>query len=100
LHPQLKLKSHVRCLIYEAKVKYNYGPKKMKLYVKDQLGIDVSTAVIYRYYKKKGLIRKPQKKLPCYQPMKEPYQARIPGENVRLDVKYVPSQEEPGVWNY
>lgn len=100
LHPQLKLKSHIRILIYDTKIKYNYGPKKMKLYVKDQLGIDISTTVIYRYFKKKGLIRKPQKKLPWYQPMKEPYQAQIPGENVQLDVKYVPSQEEPGTWNY
>ena len=41
-HPQLKLKSNVRCLIYDAKVRYNYGPKKMKLYVKDRLGVEIS----------------------------------------------------------
>ena len=100
LHPQLKLTSKVRCFIYDAKLKYNYGPKKMKLHVKEKLNVDISTTVIYRYYKKKKLIKKPQRKQPWYCPMKEPFSAKQPGENVQLDVKYVPSEEEPGTWNY
>lgn len=99
-HPDLKLTSKVKNIIYEAKTKYNYGPKKMKLYLKDKLNLDVSTTVIYRYFKKKKLIRKPQKKQSWYAPMKEPFFALKPGENVQMDVKYVPSGEEKGTWNY
>jgi transposase InsO family protein len=99
-HPNLKLTPKVKCAIYEAKTKYNYGPKKMKLYVKDKLNVNVSATVIYRYFKKKHLIRKPRKKQSWYAPMKEPFFSRKPGENVQIDVKYVPSGKEPGTWNY
>lgn len=97
-HPGLKLTPKIRLAIYEAKTLYSYGPKKMKLYLKDKYEIDVSTTVIYRYFKKRRLIRKPQRKQPWYAPMKEPFFSRKPGENVQLDVKYVPSPE--GAWNY
>ena len=97
-HPHTKLTAKIKVAIYEAKLRYNYGPKKMKLYLKDQCSVDVSTTAIYKYFKKKRLIRKPQKKLPWYTPMKEPFYACIPGENVQLDVKYVPGEEH--TWNY
>lgn len=97
-HPNLKLTPNVKLAIYEAKIKYRYGPKKMKLYLKDKFNVDVSTTVIYRYYKKRGLIMKPQKKQPWYIPMKERFVSTKPGENVQLDVKYVPSID--GTWNY
>lgn len=97
-HPNLKLTPKIRLAIYEAKQKYNYGPEKMRLYLKDKYGLAVSATVIYRYFKKRRLIRKPQRKQPWYAPLKEPFFSKKPGENVQLDVKYVPSPE--GVWNY
>jgi hypothetical protein len=42
-----------------AKEKYNYGPAKMKLHLRDQEHVDVSTTAIYRFMKKKRLIRNP-----------------------------------------
>lgn len=97
-HPNLKLTPKIRLAIYEAKERYNYGPQKMSLYLKDKYGLKVSATVIYRYFKKRRLIRKPQRKQPWYAPMKEPFFSKKPGENVQLDVKYVPSLE--GSWNY
>lgn len=97
-HPHLKLTPRVRLAIYQAKLSYNYGPAKMKLYLQDKLGIEVSSTVIYRYFKARGLIRKPQKRQAWYQPMKQRFEAVQPGENVQYDVKYVPG---PGLsWNY
>ena len=91
-HPNTKLTSEVKIFIETEKRKTNYGPKKMKLLVKKQLGIDLSTTIIYRYYKRKKLIRKPQKKLPWYQPMKEKLVITKAGEGVQCDVKYVYEQ--------
>jgi transposase len=88
-HPETKIKGNVRILICEEKEKKNYGPLKMKLLIKRRLGMDVSTTAIYKFYKKKGLIRKPQKKLAWYQPLKEPLKARFPGDVVQLDAKHV-----------
>ncbi|OGL67567.1 hypothetical protein A3B21_03065 [Candidatus Uhrbacteria bacterium RIFCSPLOWO2_01_FULL_47_24] len=88
----------VRIIVYEAKLKYNYGPKKMKLYLKDQCGVEVSTTAIYKYFKKRRLIKKPQRKQAWYTPMKEPFVSTKPGENVQLDVKYVPGEDKS--WNY
>lgn len=99
-HPNLKLTPNIRCAIYQTKILYGYGPKKMKRYIRDKFGINVSTTIVYRFYKKKRLIKRPQRKLPWYQPMKEPYFALKPGENVQLDVKYVPSDDELSKWNY
>lgn len=84
-----KLTFPVRQFIEETKKKTNYGPLKMKLAVKKQLEIDISTTIIYRYYKRRGLIRKPQRKLPWFTPMKEKLLITKPGEGVQMDVKYV-----------
>jgi transposase len=97
IHPSLKLTPKIKLLIYETKLKYNYGPNKMRLFLLDH-GIKVSNTIIYRYYKSRRLIRKPQKKQLWYAPMKERYFASKPGENVQYDVKYVPSIN--GSWNY
>jgi IS30 family transposase len=96
-HPDLKLTPGIKLLIYETKLKYNYGPNKMRLFLLDH-GIKVSSTIIYRYYKSRRLIKKPQKKQPWYTPMKEPYKALKPGENVQYDAKYVPALD--GRWNY
>lgn len=87
--PNLKLTYEVRLFIEKEKLKTNYGPLKMKLWVKRKLGLDLSTTIIYRYYRKKKLIRKPQKKLPWYEPMKSHLIVKNKGEGVQLDVKYV-----------
>lgn len=97
IHPHLKLTPKIKLLIYETKLKYNYGPNKMRLFLAD-CGFKVSNTIIYRYYKKVHLIRKPQKKQPWYTPMKERYTASKPGENVQYDAKYVPGLD--GTWNY
>lgn len=89
IQPNLKLTWQVKKFIIEEKLKTNYGPLKMKWRVKQKLGVDLSTGLIYRFYKKKMLIRKPQRRQPWYQPLKSPLIIRKPGEGVQMDVKYV-----------
>lgn len=97
-HPQTKITPEIRCAIVTAKTQYNYGPAKMRLYVQTHHGITISTTAIYKFFKKKRLIRKPQRQQPWYTPMTEPFHATMPGENVQYDVKYVPAVD--GTWNY
>lgn len=87
--PAIKLTSDVREIIEQEKKRTNYGPLKMKLLLRRRLGLEVSTTIIYRYYKKRGLIRRPQKKLPWYEPMKETIIPKQPGELVQMDTKYI-----------
>lgn len=87
--PSLKITKEVGRFIKEKKHLTNYGPLKMKYLVKRELGLDLSTTIIYRYYKKKRLIRKPQRKLPWYKPMKQSLVIAKPGEGVQMDIKYV-----------
>ena len=98
MHPETKIKGTVRSVIEEAKAKYNYGPLKMKIYVKKELDVEVSSTAIYKFFKKKKLIRKPQKKQSWYRPMKRRLKVKRPGQNVQLDVKYVPAPG--GGWLY
>jgi len=88
-HPETKIKGKLKIFICEQKLRINYGPRKMKLLIKRKFGIDISTTAIYKFYKKKDLIRRPQKKLPWYQPLKEAVIPRCPGEVVQIDTKYV-----------
>jgi IS30 family transposase len=97
-HPHIKLMYHLQAVVVEAKQKYNYGPKKMSVWLRDNRGIQVSPSAIYKLYEKKKLIRKPQKQQKWYQPLKTPYYATILGENVQCDVKYVPGAGQ--TWNY
>ena len=98
LHPHAKITPRFRVLIVEAKEKYNYGPKKMALFLKQRYKLSVAANAVYKFYKKKKLIRKPQKKQVWYTPLKQPYRAKKLGENVQLDVKYVPGPER--TWRY
>jgi len=98
MHPHTKLTPNLKVVVYENKIKYNYGPEKMRLFLKEKYNVKISKIAIYKYYKKRRLIRKPQKKQPWYTPLKERYNARIPGENVQLDVKYVPGTDQS--WSY
>lgn len=88
-HPHTKIKGEVRVFVCEEKLRLNYGPNKMKLLVKRRFGIEVSSTAVYKLYKKKGLIRRPQKKLPWYKPLKDPVIPRNPGDVVEVDTKYV-----------
>lgn len=97
-HPHTKIFGDLRVIIVEAKLQYNYGPKKMKIYLKREYRVDVSCSALYKFFKKKRLIRKPQKQQKWYTPLKQPYQAVCPGENVQLDVKYVPGED--CTWHY
>lgn len=87
--PNTKLSQEIQDFIYARKLKTNYGPEKMRREVKKKLKIKISTTIIYRFYKKKKLIRKPQKKLPWYQPLKQKLTIKQAGEGVQMDVKYV-----------
>src|SRR5581483_5689139 len=87
--PNTKLTPEVCVLVEQEKHRTNYGPLKMKLLVKRRLGIDVSTTILYRFYQRKRLIRRPQKKLPWYAPMTERIIPTKPGELVQVDTKYV-----------
>lgn len=87
--PNTKLTDGVKTVIRETKLKTNYGPEKMRRHLKKKLGLIVSTTVIYRFYKKERLIRKPQKRLPWYEPLKQKLTIKQTGEGVQMDVKYV-----------
>lgn len=88
-HPETKIKGEVKIFIQEQKLLINYGPRKMKLLVKRKFNINVSTTAIYKFYKKRNLIRRPQKKLQWYKPLKEVVIPKAPGEVVQMDAKYV-----------
>lgn len=89
LKANTKLTWEVRMFIEKEKLKTNYGPLKMKLLVKRRLNLDISTTIIYRYYLRRKLIRKPQKRYPWYSVMKKALVVNGPGEGVQFDVKYV-----------
>lgn len=88
-HPETKIKGELKIFICEEKLRINYGPRKMKLLVKRRFNMDISTTAVYKLYKKKGLIRRPQKKLPWYTPLKETVIPNGPGEVVQADAKYI-----------
>jgi transposase InsO family protein len=88
-HPHTKLKGEVKTFVCEEKLRINYGPEKMRRLVKRRFNIDVSTTAIYNLYLKKKLIRRPQKKLPWYTPLKEHIIPKKPGDVVQVDTKYV-----------
>ena len=98
IHPQTKIMGRVRGLLVEAKERYNYGPRKMRIYLREKTGTAVSANAIYTFFKRRHLIRKPRKKQVWYTPMRQRYLATTPGENVQLDVKYVPGFD--GTWHY
>jgi len=89
LDSKQKLTPELKIWIVAKKRKTNYGPLKMKLAMFQELGISVSTTILFRLYRRKGLIRKPQRKLGWHAPLTEPLIIAKPGEGVQLDVKYV-----------
>lgn len=87
--PNTKLTTELKSFIKETKLRTNYGPDKMMRYVRKKKGVVLSTTIIYRYYRKEKLIRKPQRRQPWYAPLKSRLVIRSPGEGVQMDVKYV-----------
>lgn len=87
--PNLKLTPEVRAFVEREKLLTNYGPLKMRLLLRRRLGVDVSTTVVYRFYVRRGLVRRPQKRLPWYRPLKDPVIPSGPGGVVQADAKYV-----------
>ncbi|OGI98724.1 hypothetical protein A3H53_04325 [Candidatus Nomurabacteria bacterium RIFCSPLOWO2_02_FULL_40_10] len=57
----------------------------MKLLVKRRFNLDISTTIIYKLYKKKGLIRRPQKRLPWYKSLKDPVIPKVPGDVAQVE---------------
>lgn len=100
MHPQTKLVGGTLVEALRAKRRCNYGPKKMSLHLKGELGVSVSPNAICKMYLKRGLVRKPRKVQKWYRPMKEPYIAIRPGENVQVDVKYVPGRDRTWLYQY
>lgn len=88
-HPETKIKGYIKIFISEQKLRLNYGPKKMSLLIKRKFDISISTTSIYKFYKKKGLVRRPQKKLAWYKPIKDAVIPKSPGEVIQSDAKYV-----------
>ncbi len=88
-HPDTKLKGVVKEFVVKEKLRINYGPRKMKLLLKRRFNLSVSTTAIYNLYLKKALIRRPQKRLPWYTPLKEKVIPDKPGAVVQMDAKYV-----------
>lgn len=88
-HPETKIKGEIKIFICEQKLLINYGPKKMKLLVKRKFNVDISTTTIYKLYKKKDLIRRPQRKLQWYKPLKKVVIPKLPGGVVQMDAKHV-----------
>jgi len=89
VHPNTKLKGGLKEMVIKEKRLTNYGPKKMQILVRKRTGQEISTTIIYRLYQKKGLIGRPQKKLPWYTPLKDPVIPAQPGDVVQVDTKYV-----------
>lgn len=88
-HPDTKLKGAVKEFVVSEKLRLNYGPRKMQLLVQRRFNLTVSTTAIYNLYLKKALIRRPQKHLPWYTPIKEAVIPDKPGAVVQMDAKYV-----------
>ncbi len=88
-HPNTKMTPTIKKIVEEVKLKTNCGPLKMQMYLDKRHHIQISTTIIYRFYKVKGLIRTPQKKSPWFAPMKHKLRVTHQGEGVQCDVKYV-----------
>lgn len=88
-HPNLKLNPAVRQIIESEKLRTNYGPLKMAVWLWRRHGIRVTPTIIYRFYHRRGLIRNPQRRLPWYQPLTQRIIPTAPGELVEADLKYV-----------
>ena len=88
-HPATKIKGDIKKFICEEKLRINYGPLKMKHLIKRRFEVKVSTTAIYKFYKKKNLVFRPQKKLAWYAPLKEHVTPYRPGDVVQMDAKYV-----------
>lgn len=88
-HPHTKITREIGDFIEKIKFEINYGPRKMNIMVRRIFKVEISTTTIYKYYKKKGLIRRPQKSNPYFTPLKYPIKPKKPGCLVQIDVKFI-----------
>lgn len=84
-----KLTLEIKKFMIKQKHLYNYGPQRMAWVIKREYGVRVSTTIVYRYYKKQGLIRKPQRRYPEFQPLQYHLVINEQGVGVQVDIKYV-----------
>lgn len=88
--PATKLTREIRSYIERERAKVNLGPRKLALMIEKEFGISVSSTIVYRFLKRKGLIQKLQRKRsPWFTPLKDRIVPTQPGELVELDIKYV-----------
>jgi transposase-like protein len=87
--PNTKLTKDVCELIRKEKLRTNYGPLKMRLLLRRRLGLAISSTIIYRFYKRHKLIRRPQKRIPWFRPLRRKLVPTKAGEVVQADAKYV-----------
>lgn len=67
----------------------NAGPLKLSLMVKRRFGLSISSTIVYRLLQRKQLIRRRQKKLPWYTPLKKRLVPKYPGDIVQMDAKFL-----------
>ena len=65
IQPALKLTPEIRIFLEKQKKLTKTGPKKLVIMVERKFGVKVSSTIVYRFLKKKGLVRS-QKKLPWW----------------------------------
>lgn len=101
IQPQTKLTHQIKVFIEKTKRTYNFGPLKMKYLLKHHFNLDCSSTIIYRYYKRKGLIFRPTKKrLPYFKPIKHRIKANCPLNLVQMDIKYVHGPQGERMYQY
>lgn len=87
--PAQKLTPTIIAFVEAEKRRTNVGPLKLSLMIKRHFGVSVSSTIVYRLVKRKGLIRRRPKKTPWYTPLKEPLVPRYPGDVVQMDAKHL-----------
>lgn len=88
VQPALKLSPDIVVFVEAEKRRANPGPHKLSLMIKRHFDVPISSTAVYRLLKRKGLVRRPQKKLPWYTPLKEPLFPKYPGDIVQMDAKH------------
>lgn len=91
--PALKLSPSIIAFIEMEKRRSNAGPLKLSLMVKRRFDFSISSTIVYRLLKRRGLIRRQQKKVPWYTPLKEHLVPKYPGDVVQMDAKYLWTNE-------
>ena len=84
-----KLTLVIKKFIIKEKRLYNYGPLRMSWVIERMFGVKVSSTIVYRFFKKQGLIRRPQRRYPEFRPLTHHLVIKEAGVGVQMDIKYV-----------